>query len=363
MVTNEFTPQQWERIERDYTAWWAGEMDRPLLHLTMYGCEPGRPAPAIPQPSNAHLYDPAIPAEEIVDAWDYNLCCQSLRGDGFPSVCPNLGPGVIAAFVGGQAEPREDTVWFHPAEALELSDLHLRLDRESPAFMRVADLLRAAVDRWQGRVLVTMTDLGGNLDIVSSFRPGEDLLLDLFDHPEEVKRTAWEGHEAWWDTYEALNGILQPLNPGYSTWTTMFSAVPFYMLQCDFAYMIGPDMFDEFVKPELAETCRKLGNAFYHLDGVGQLPHLDSLLSIPELKGIQWVPGAGQPGISAWLDVYARIRDAGKLVQVYGFGREGRESLDLLCEFLGSGRGITYIGNVGNEEETLQVLDEYGVPA
>ena len=58
-------------------------------------------------------------------------------------------------------------------------------------------------------------------------------------------------------------------------------------------------MFDE-SKPELAASCRRLKNAFYHLDGLGQLPHLKSLLSIPELKGIQWVPGDGQPDVTEW---------------------------------------------------------------
>ena len=33
-----------------------------------------------------------------------------------------------------------------------------------------------------------MTHLGSNLDTVATFRPGEKLLLDLYDAPEEVKR-------------------------------------------------------------------------------------------------------------------------------------------------------------------------------
>jgi 5-methyltetrahydrofolate--homocysteine methyltransferase len=67
------------------------------------------------------------------------------------------------------------------------------------------------------------------------------------------------------------------------------------MLSSDFSYLIGPAMFDEFVKPGLADSCRRLPHSFYHLDGPGQLAHLDSLLAIAELDGIQWVPGAGQP--------------------------------------------------------------------
>lgn len=42
-----------------------------------------------------------------------------------------------------------------------------------------------------------------------------------------------------------------------------------------------------------------------------------SLLSIPRLRGIQWIPGAGQPPPHAWLPLLKRIRDGGKLCQVF----------------------------------------------
>jgi hypothetical protein len=56
--------------------------------------------------------------------------------------------------------------------------------------------------------------------------------------------------------------------------------------------------------------------AFYHLDGKGQIPHLDLLLSLPRLRGIQWVPGDGNPPPEHWLPLLKRIRDGGKLCQV-----------------------------------------------
>ncbi|GAG04559.1 unnamed protein product, partial [marine sediment metagenome] len=58
--------------------------------------------------------------------------------------------------------------------------------------------------------------------------------------------------------------------------------------------------------------------AIYHLDGPKQLIHLDDLLSIPSLTGIQWVPGAGAlPSIDEkWMPVYNKIQAAGKLLIV-----------------------------------------------
>ena len=81
--------------------------------------------------------------------------------------------------------------------------------------------------------------------------------------------------------------------------------------------MIGPAMFERYVMPDLEACCAALDYPFYHLDGKGQLKHLDRLLAMPELRGIQWQPGDGQPLADGWLDVLKRIRDAGKLCQVY----------------------------------------------
>jgi 5-methyltetrahydrofolate--homocysteine methyltransferase len=89
------------------------------------------------------------------------------------------------------------------------------------------------------------------------------------------------------------------------------------MLQSDLSYMISPAMFDRFVMPDLEALSRHLDHAFYHLDGKGEIPHLDRLLSLQRLRGIQWIPGDGQPPPEEWLDLLRRIRDGGKLCQVF----------------------------------------------
>ncbi len=63
-----------------------------------------------------------------------------------------------------------------------------------------------------------------------------------------MNKPAWGGE----NQTEKTNNVLQPHNPGYSDWAGIYSDLPSYVPQCDFSYMIGPDMFDTFVKPELA---------------------------------------------------------------------------------------------------------------
>lgn len=355
----QFSTDRWEKIRADAAAWWAGELDRPLMQVRVYGCDPGRLEPPTPGVGFDAEYPFSVSAEAVVDRWDWELSTVRYFGDAFPAVWPNFGPGVAAAFMGAELETSEHTVWFHPSQPQEVGDLRFDYDPLNPWLARVKDLCRAAAERWEGLVQVGMTDLGGGLDLLASFRPGEGLLVDLYDHPEEVKQRTWELHELWWRYFDEINAILRPANPAYTAWTPIFSETPYYMLQCDFAYMIGPEMFDVFVRPELAASCERLGHGFYHLDGTGQLAHLDSLLSIPDMKGIQWVPGAGAPGCDQWPEVYRKIRSAGKLIQLFG----DIHLLDTVVEQVGGPEGILLIGSAASEDEAREWVKKYGAEA
>jgi len=361
-----FNAARWARVRENYRKWWAGELDRPLLAITVGGYAGDRPEPPLAAQPFVSFYDARVPAEAIVDRADYDLSTERYLGDAFPRYAPSFGPAVITAFAGCRLENGESTVWFHPDEERTPADIHLALNPANDWFRRAGALYRAAVARWNGAVQIDMLDLGGSLDTVAPFRTTGKLLTDLYDHPAEVKRLVWEAHRLWWDSFAAFNAILKPSNPGYTAWLPLFSDTPYYTLQCDFAYMIGPDMFDEFVRPELQATCRRLGHSIYHLDGVGQLPHLSSLLALPELNAIQWVAGDGQPGAEHWGDVYRKIRSSGKLMQVSaGHSENSFQVIDFLAQATGSGRGFIVTGRVPRrrEAEMRELLRKYGAEA
>ena len=164
-----------------------------------------------------------------------------------------------------------------------------------------------------------MTDIGGGMDILASFLGTEGLLFEVIDNPKEVKRLCVEITDLWLRFYWELNDIIKNQRV-FSDWSSILSEKPTYMLQCDFSYMIGSDMFRDFVYDDLDKISSELGVAFYHLDGIGEIVHLDSLLSINGIKGIQWIPGSGEPETCDWSDLFAKISSAGKKIMVgYGF--------------------------------------------
>jgi 5-methyltetrahydrofolate--homocysteine methyltransferase len=157
--------------------------------------------------------------------------------------------------------------------------------------------------------------------------------------------------------YNELNEAMGDNNPGCTCWGYMFSKVPHFMWQSDFSAMIGPGMFKEFILPELRSCCKMVENSFYHLDGPGELAHLDMILGIPELKGVQWIPGDGKPDYKHWPEVYKKIRDAGKLIQIFG----DLDTLDVIADQLGSAKGIYYYGSfdISDEEKAMKLIEKY----
>jgi hypothetical protein len=310
-----FTEEDWARVERDTMAWWAGELERPLVHFATV--DPLADAPTLHFLSN---YPLDMPVEDVIDLYEPVIAATNFYGDAYPKWWTNFGPGIMAGFVGAKvnsvADPSE-TVWYTPSRRVPIAELEIAYDPANVWWRRVKDFTAAIVERWDGMVAVGHTDLGGGLDILASLRETEGLLFDVLDHPDEVDRLGGRITELWLRYYDELDAMIRPACRGTTCWAPVWSTGTTYMLQCDFSYMISPAMFERFVMPDLVACCEHLDHGFYHLDGKGEIPHLDLLLSIPRLRGIQWIPGDGAPPPQDWLPLLKRIRDGGKLCQVF----------------------------------------------
>lgn len=308
-----FTNEDWDRIEKDWTLLWEGQLKRPMVWIECWNpsAEPvqGRES-CIPQ------YPEEMSAEQIIEIEAHHLEKIHFVGDSFPKYFLNFGPGSAAVYFGSHPTARHGTVWFAPINT-EVEDITFKIDRDNYWYKRTHAVLDAALNKWKGLVQAGFTDIGGNLDIIASLRGMNKLLLDLYIHGNVVERLAKELTQVWLEIYREEANKIRTVCRGTTSWGPVWSKGTTYMLQSDFCYMISPDMFERFVLPDLSACCDFLDDPFYHLDGKGQLPHLDMILSIEQLKGVQWIPGEGQPEPQDWPQVLRRIRNAGKFCQVY----------------------------------------------
>jgi hypothetical protein len=343
-----FTPKDWERIKRDWTSWWHHDLDRPMVVIDIYEWQG---ISFIQHFTGWNIAKDTFPVEEVLDYYQERLEASRFYGDSWPRWWPNFGPGIVAGFLGANVSTDQNTVWFEPTSNINITDIHPDYEASNFWWRWVKETTQQAFDRWGDQITIATTDLGGNLDILASLRGTQNLLMDLFDAPEEVDRLVGKITQLWLRYNDELHEIIHTTDKGTTSWAPMWCPGRYYMLQSDFCYMISPEMFERFVLPDLEACCNHLDYGFYHLDGKGQIHHLEMMLAIESLRGIQWIPGDGAPPPERWLPLLKRIRDAGKLCQVY-VSTEG--ALTIAREL--GGKGFAFMINDPPPEDEINGL-------
>jgi hypothetical protein len=306
-----------EESKRRVEAWWHHEiLDRAAVQVRVPRRQPSiAPVPAAdPEDVEAWFTDPEL----VLPRLKRQLANTYFGGEAFPVMFPvsiNM-VAITAAYLGSPLQfVNTSTTWSHPIVDDWARRPAFRF-RPANRWWRVSErLLSAAVEQADG-YYVGVPDLNGPSEILALLRGTERLALDLYDHPREIKPALTEIKRAWYDAWCAADAIVRQAG-GHFFWMGIWSERPATDLQSDFSCMMSPEMFDAHFLPFLAEQTEMVERTIYHLDGPGAIKHLDSLLALPDLDGIQWVPGAGSAPAIEWIELLKRIQDAGKLVYAY----------------------------------------------
>jgi len=318
----------WENAKKRYRRWWSTDCDGPIVQIQYPNpVQPeGRPRPAwarnpdgwwslmdwLTGPGRSANADPA----ECVEYLEFQLSRSMYHRDAYPSIWLNLGPGVLAAYLTGYLKYETSTSWFELPEPMGWDAIMaLKLDPANHWWAKTRRLARTMADRGKGRYIVGMTDIGGPLDVLASLRTGQQLLEDCVTDPGLVRQACEMIVRYWHRVYDELDRDIRSRGQeGTSAWMGIWSPGTWYPLQCDFCAMISPAMFENLVRPDVERQCAGLDNTIFHWDGPGELPHLDHLLGLKKLHGLQWVPGAAAPDAThdGWFPYYKRIQKAGK---------------------------------------------------
>lgn len=308
-----------EAVQR-MTAFWDGaELDRPCLWITAPRPEPlpGPPPPPVPADVVAQWTD----QDYLLAQADWTTRAVYWGGEAFPNFIPQLGPGSLAIHLGSEPVFWPGTVWYEPCLGDLTTGPDLRYDPHERWWVWTRELVERACEVGEGKWVVAFPDLIENTDTLASLRGNEELLVELIEAPAAVHRYQAQVLELYFRYYDELATLMRLPAHG-----SIFVSFPGWgpgrvcKLQCDMSCMISPAMFREFVLPYLSAQCDRVDHAFYHLDGPDAIKHLDALLEIPRLHGIQWTPGAGQFSVEApeWWPMLHRVQEAGKSLFLLG---------------------------------------------
>ena len=338
-------------IKAKYNAFWKHDFDeRAVLNI-----EVPSPASHTEYPENtADRWENTTWRKEAFSRYMNNT---KYLAEGFPHYWINLGPGALAAMLGCEYTYFPYTVWFGKNPMIkEWSDMDkVKLLPENPMNKLILDMTKEFCKTSKDSYVVCITDLGGVMDILDSFRGTEQLMYDMVDEPDKVLSAIEKIDNFWEEAFTQSYKILEKANKCMSAWIPIWCSKRWYPLQCDFSAMISPDDFKKFVMPSLVRSANFLDHSIYHLDGMGELPHVDMLLSIDRLDGIQWVPGAGKPALAddQWFPLYEKIQAKGKCLVLFGVDSPS-DCLYLLKNL--SHKGLFISGCFKSTEEAEEVI-------
>lgn len=253
-----------------------------------------------------------------------------------------------------------DTVWAWPfAQSIEQC-LDITLDKNNLHYRTIRELNQKFAALKKPHHYVTIFPLEGMTDILSGLYGTENFLMDLVAKPEEVKRAMKHFKEIWMEAFRDVQDIIsQSGNQGCINWAGIWAPGTTFPLQEDTSYMLSPEMFREFCVEHISDLAEFLEYGLYHLDGIPAINFLDSLLDIPAIKAVQWVPGAGNFEITQWFDLVKRILKAGKSVQLLLLPEDIVKIDELIANVGAKGVLISFTEPL-TKDQAMQLQEKYG---
>ena len=348
-------------VEQKLRAWWDHQdQETPCLLLTSPADDPQ------PVPDTDDLDRYWFDVDEGLKRAMALIENRRYYGVALPYHWPDWGASTFAGVLGSRMEMvRKETFWAHPCCQRLEEVLDIDIVPQSRFYRTVMEMTRRSVAMSRDHHFVAVYPIVGVADILAGLYGTEPLLMAMAEQPLAVKAAMAHVKDLWLREFHAVQTLIDSAgNPGCMNWMAIWAPGRSCATQEDISYMISNEMFRQFCLPPLVELIDSLDYAMYHLDGGGALTHLDTLLEIPNLRAIQWVPGSGHEDVPQWYDLIRYILSRGKSVEVFAKVEEvddlvknvGTRGL-LICAYDESADGILTFDVPA--DEAARLLEKY----
>lgn len=331
-----------------WAAYWNKEIiDRPVVYITA----PKDPQNLVPKvPYMAGINNDEIIALKRFEEWADSTY---FLAEAIPSFDISYGPDEFAAFIGAKLHFAKDesTSWVTPF-VTDWKTVNIELDESSDSiWSKIKNYYKIATDYSENKFLINTIDFHTNLDLLSAIRGAQNLCMDLIDCPEDVEAALLKARKLFPKVYNELYEIGKMKDRGTMSWLPFYCEKKFAVIECDFVCLISPEDSRKLLIPALTEEAEFLDHSIFHLDGVGALVHLDDILKIEAIDGIQWVPGDGKPPMIEWIDLLKKIQSHNKGL----FIQAKPEEVKLFHKEL-KPEGVFYMVEANNVKEAEELL-------
>lgn len=332
-----------ERVE----AWFNGNiLDRVPIRFHRHNAEYDSSGKS----SHATLREKWFDAEYQVDNYINSIKGMRFNAETFPIFMPNVGPNAFAGFHGGDMTFEETTSWYHEIIHDYSTDFEkINFSKENVFFKKLIEITNIALQKHDNNFLVGYPDLHPGLDCALAWRGTNNLCMDMIMEPENMPKLLNKATEYFLDVYDTFHDLLSLHGMPSCTWMNL--PIPngrMHIPSADFSFMISPEDYIQYGLPILQEEVKTMTHNIFHVDGLGVAKHIDAILSVPEVRCIQWVQGmADDYPIMQHLDFIKKVQSMNRGIIV----DLAKEDLDDYMKVMKPDHHFLWIATESEEEE------------
>jgi hypothetical protein len=325
---------------KKYLAFWNNDpVERPMVGFSLGGWFSFQSYSSIQRYRGAERLTPdMLSPERHFDGYDRIVApFAEIEDDVIHSVAPIPAFPWLEAMLGIPAQVGNESIWVKEGGFDYRDTGKLNLSKDNPWRKKYLEFVSALQDRYGDRYPVGQPILRGTSDMVAALRGSQQMIFDLYDHPQEFLRLARAGTDFFIDLVKDQLAVTKPFYGGYEVEQfTLWAPQGIVRMQEDASALFSPDLYVKY----LQEEDRRIASAFpydvIHLHS-SSLHLLDRFADLEPQKCIEINKDQGGWGVPRMLPLFKVVQSRGKKLIVRG--KLDLADLDLLRKEL-SPRGL-----------------------
>lgn len=308
-----------DKLKR-YSAFWAGaQVERPLIGFSLGGWFPLHGYLAMEKFRGSELTVERFHPEDLLPDYD-RLVAQwdEVKDDLIRAVAPLPPfPWLEAAF-GRRVQVGDGAIWAEEG-GWDYSELdRLDLSKENRWRKKYLEFTAVLKDHFEDRHPIGQPILRGPADMIVALRGASQMVLDLYDRPEEFQKLAGICSQFFIDLILDQQKITGPFHGGYLVehWS-LWAPGRVARLQEDATALFSPDLYVKRLRDEDERLAKAFPYSGMHLHATS-LFLVDWMLEIDSLACIQINKDQGSWEIEEMLPYFKKVQNLGKKLMIRG---------------------------------------------
>ena len=291
------------KLDRYRRFWSRSPVERPLIGFSVGGWFPLHSYQAMQKLRGKPRLDPADvrPEEFLADYEGVAALWKGVEDDMIRGLAPIPPFPWLEAMLGCRVQIGAESIWAEEG-GFEYVDMdRIDFSDENPWRLKYLEFVTTLTRHFDARIPVGQPILRGPSDMIAALRGSSEMIVDLYDRPDDFRRLAERCTEFAIDLVRAQHAITGPFAGGYLIEQLgLWAPDRLARLQEDSSALFSPDLYTSLLQPWDQRMAEAFPFSAIHLHS-SSLFLLDRILDVEALRCIQINKDVGNTAIAEML--------------------------------------------------------------